>query len=262
MNYFIDLLPNKRFIEKIININDSNIIFNMYISQIPTMNMNKNLYCDIENAKDLILYIKEKGYRVNIMFDVFCFGNKEFTNKGKDIFYLLDKILELNIDYITITNNFFFNYINRRHKECKIIMSEYCEITNVQKITRFLEDLKADGVKIDNVLAKNSELMEYIKSHFDADYIHIDANKITYENDIYKDYLNNSMSHFLQDGKWEEANKLMEKYKKEQKELNNKEIFLEDNEIKQLVQLGYKNFWYYCNTEEEKYINQLYEKLK
>lgn len=263
MNYYIDLIPTENFIEKIdeMNLKKSNIIFNMYVKQFPSMNTNKIVYADINECIKLAFDIKNRGYKINIMFDTFCFGNKEFTEKGKETLIILDKLLNLDIDFITVTNNFFFNYIKRRHKRCSVIMSEYAEITNVQKMTRFLEDIGADAVKIDTKLAKNLEVMEYVKNSFNINSIHIDTNKVCYKNDIYKDALNNSIAHYIQDENWQAVDETIEKYKKEQELLNNEEIVLNKECIEELKNKGYNNFWYYCNLEENEYIKKLNEKL-
>lgn len=244
MNYYIDFFPNKNFLQKFEKQKNINLIFNIYIKQIPAMNTNRALYFDIKEAPEIIGKIKEKGYQVNLMFDTFCFGNLEFSEKGKEIFELLDKVIEFGIDSITITNHFFFNYLRKKHKNCKIIISEYSEITNVQKINRFLCDIGADAVKIDPSLAKNIEIMKYVKETSDVNKIHIDITTQMYENDIFRAAFYNSLSHFLQDGEWEKADKEIQKHKAEQEKLGNKKIKFEEQEIKELIKLGYKNFWY------------------
>lgn len=256
MNYYIDFIPNQNFIKKIspylLNKNDS-IIFNVYIKELPSMNIKKCLYRSFKEYPPLISEIKKSGYKVNVVFDTFCFGNKEFTKEGKNIFLILDYILDLGIDFITITNNFFFNYVKRRHPNCKIIISEYSEINNVQKICRYLDDMEANAVKIDTLLSKDLKTMTYIRDNFDINSIHIDTNKIAYENDIFKDSLNNSISHYIQEEKWEEVNASLKIYENEQKSLNNKKIHLETEDINNLKQLGFKNFWYHCDAEEDIY---------
>ena len=115
MNYFINLIPNTNIFERINKLaisleKEDNIIFNIYIKNLPAMNIDRNVYCDFDKVEDYILSIKKRKFKVNIMLDIFCFGNREFTAKGKQILEMLDKIFEFNIDYITITNDFFVNY--------------------------------------------------------------------------------------------------------------------------------------------------------
>ena len=52
MNYFIDLLPNSNSMEKTDSLfeNEDNIIFNIYVKQLPSMNIHKELYYDLEEA--------------------------------------------------------------------------------------------------------------------------------------------------------------------------------------------------------------------
>lgn len=255
MNYYIDFIPTENFLKKIDEkllkaVDNENIVFNLYIRQLPAMNIKKFVYCELEDCKIWISELKRRNLKINIMFDTFCFGNKEFTSRGKEILNILDTVLDLGIDFITITNNFFFNYIKRRHKNCKIIMSEYSEITNVQKISRYLDDINADAVKIDVVLSKDLEIMEYIKNNFDIKTIHIDTNKVYYNNDIYKDSLNNGISHYIQEEKWEEINTAIEEYKEKQKKFGNERICFSKEDFIALKEKGYENFWHYCNVDE------------
>lgn len=251
MNYFINFIPKTNIFDKInklaVNLEEDNIIFNIYIKNLPAMNIDKNIYCDFDKVKDYILNIKKRKFKVNIMIDTFCFGNREFTTKGKKILEMLDKIFELNIDYITITNNFFFNYVKRRHTNVKIIMSEYSEIINVQKICRYLEDMKADGVKLDLKLCLKLDKMQYIKDNFNVNNIHIDMSKVCYENDIFKDSFNNGISHLIQEEKWGDIDKYIKEYENKQNITKNKKIFFAQEDFNKLKDMGFKNFW--CNNE-------------
>lgn len=243
MNYFINFIPKSDILKKIDKVflnDDDNIIFNIYIKQLPAMNTDKNLYCDIDEAINYIIEINKSKFKINIIFDIFCFGNKEFTNKGNEIFRLLDRIFKFNIDYITITNNFFFNYVKRRYPNQKIIMSEYNDITNIQKISRYIDDIKADGVKIDISLALNIDKMNYIKEKIDMNNIHVDVTNTYYPNDIFKDSFFNGISHLLQEEKWEEAKNLKSEYEKKQ---HNKKVYFTDEDYNRLKKLGIKNFW-------------------
>lgn len=244
MNYFIDLLPNSNSMEKTDSLfeNGDNIIFNIYVKQLPSMNIHNELYYDLEEALKVVQKLKKQNKKINLIFDTFCFGNKEFTEKGKEKFEILDKFLDLKIDFVTITNNFFFNYIKRRHKECKVIISEYSDITNIQKIDRFLNDMKADGVKLDIKLIKDLEQMQNIKENFDVNSIHINVNKEFYEEDIFKDAINNSLSHYIEDEEWDKVEKTLEIYEKDNK--NKKKLLLKAEEYEKLKEMGFINFWY------------------
>ena len=246
MNYYIDFIPNKNFLQNF-KTQKENLIFNIYVKQIPAMNTNRAMYFDIKEAENIIKQIKEKGYKVNLMFDTFCFGNLEFSAKGKEMFKLLDQVISYGIDSVTITNHFFINYLRKKHPNCKIIISEYSEITNVQKINRFLNDIGADAVKIDAGLAKDIKTMEYIKEVSDINKIHIDVTTEMYENDIFRASFYNSLSHFIHEEKWEKVQQEIEAHQAEQEKLGNKKIKLEEHELKELIKLGYKNFWYQYN---------------
>ena len=268
MNYFIDFIPNIEFIKNIEHLqtklnDEDNVILNIYIKQLPSMNVNECVYCDIQDGIKYIAEIKKRVLKVNIMLDTFCFGNREFTEKGKEIFDSLDEILKNDIDYITITNNFFFNYLKRRYAHTKIILSEYSEITNVQKIDRYLENVGADCVKLDFKLSLNMKEMEYIKKNFDIDRIHIDLNKFYYDNDIYRDSFNNSLAHYIQEGKWEEIKKCIEVYQKKQNTIGNRKISMTKDNFKKLKKMGYKNFWFNFNTniKQEEYLNQFIKNI-
>ena len=256
MNYFIDFIPNTTFIKKIEELfsklnKEDNIILNMYIKQLPAMNINETMYCDFEESIKNILEFKKRNLKINIMLDRYCFGNKEFTETGKEIFDILDKIFEYDVEYITVTNHFIFNYIKRRYKNVKKIISEYSEINNVQKVYRYIENIKADGVKLDFKLSLNYENMKYIKENFDINYIHIDINKLYYNNDILKDSLNNSLSHYIQENNWDKAR---------QCSMKNDKIYFKKENYNYLKELGYKNFWCYFDSNEN--TNEYIKKIK
>lgn len=250
MNYFVDFIPNSDFIDKLPLNSNNNIIFNMYIKQLPSMNINESMYCDMEDSINIISNLKKKNYKINIMLDTFCFGNKEFTEKGKEIFETLDRIFQFEIDYITITNHFFFNYIKRRYHNTKIIISEYSDITNIQKIYRYIENIKADGVKIDLKLSIDKEKMKYIGENFDKNYIYINTNPLYYDDDIFKDSLNNSLSHYIQENKWNQAKECLENYKQKQIDKKNDRIYFKEENYIELKKMGYQNFCYYYNINE------------
>lgn len=258
MNFFIDFVPEEDFLNKIKNVKANNIILNIYVKGLPAMNINKNVYMPVDIALNYIKKLKESGFKINIMLDTFCFGNKEFTKKGKEIFELLDKLFENEINYVTVTNNFFFNYIKRRYGNVKIIISEYSEVNNVQKIYRYIDNIGADGVKLDLKLSLNLENMKYIKDNFDTNNIYIDTNKLYYNNDIYRDSLNNSLSHYIQEEKWDEAKESISEYKNREKKLGVEKIEIDKDSIKALENLGFNNFWIYYNGERlEEYINKI-----
>ena len=264
MNYFIDFIPNHSFTNKLDELtsnlnNENNIVLNMYIKQLPSMNINKAMYLDIEESINNIIELKKKNYKINIMLDTYCFGNKEFTKMGKEIFEILDKLFQYNIDYITVTNNFLFNYVKRRYSNIKIIISEYSDIINVQKICRYIENIKADGVKLDLKLSTDKEKMKYIKENFDINCIHINTNVLYYNNDIYKDALNNSLSHYIQENKWDKAKECLEEYKQKQNDMKNERLYFKKEDYIELRKMGYQNFWFYYNINDD---NEYIEKIE
>lgn len=263
MNYYIDLIPNIEFLNRINDkiSKDNNVIFNIYIKQLPSMAIYEELYMDIEDAIKMIKEIRLRKRKVNVIFDIFCFGNREFTKQGKKVFKILDKLLEQKIDYITITNDFFLKYIKGKKCTCKIIESEYSNINNMQKINRYLRDLSVAGVKIDMKLANDLEQMKIVKEKFPLESIHINVNKEFYEDDIYIDALNNSLSHYIIEGEWDTAKETIKKYKKINK---NKHILrLTDDKYKRLKLQGYNNFWFsYSGNKEQYLVNEIEKKRR
>ena len=267
MKFFLDFVPSDMFLKNLDIIKlkmkeGEELVLNMYIKQLPSMNINEYMYCDIKECGRYISELKQRKLKINIILDTFCFGNKEFTESGKKIFAFLDTIFKFDIDYITISNNFFFNYVKRRHKNIKVIISEYSEINNVQKISRYIYNLKADAIKLDFKLALDMKKMEYIKNNFDLDDIHIDMNKIYYDNDIYRDSLNNSIAHYIQEKKWDDIRECIKEYENKQINLNSKQLNFNVEKFNQLKRMGYRNFWYYnLNKNGEEYIKELSVKI-
>lgn len=267
MNYYIDFIPDSKFLEFIseewmAKQKNNKIFMNIYIKQLPAMSLKKDIYLDIKFSKDYICDLKKIGYYINLMFDAFCLGNKEFTDKGNEYFKIIDEIIKLDVDYITVTNNFIYNYIKRRHKEQKVILSEYLNINNAQKVDRYLNDLKSDGVKIDIKLIKDYEKMKNIAMYFPNDVIHIDTNKVYFDNDIYRDCLNNSLSHYVQDENWGQINRVIQEYEQRQVTLKNEKLIITNEEIKSLMELGITNYWYKCYDEINNYIEEIKRFIK
>ena len=267
MNYYIDCMPTETFINKLFEITDikDTYILNVYVKELPSNNINFLLYSDIEKCTKLFYQIKAKGYEINLMFDTACFGNREFSEKGKETLNIIDEYVNLKPDYITVTNNFFYNYIKNRYEKIKIILSEYLEVNNIQKINRYLE-LGCYGLKIDNRLIKDNEIVKCIAENFEKNYMHINLNKIILKNSIYSDSINNSIAHYMQNEEFDNINNILKENYDKEKEIQK----LEKEEICALIEIGFSNFWYYCPyKDEDKYIynlkeviNQNYDEIK
>ena len=275
MNYFLDLIPSKKFIENLgeyySNINKKiNIVLNVYIKQLPSMNINKYLYIDINDYKKIIEKLKKYNFQINIIFDTFCLVNKEFSEQGNEILEIIYDILQEKPEYFTITNNFYYRYIKTNFDNVKLIYSEYAEINNVQKINRYLEDLESSCVKIDTLLLKDKKQMQYISSNFKKDSIHINLNKGVYKNNIYSDTLNNNIAHYIQKERWNDIKKLLLKCKEEFNNENQELVKLDQDDINYLIDLGFNNLWYYSTTDKvdeylkdiKKFLNNDYKDIK
>lgn len=259
MNYFLDLIPLKTFIEELSKYNNqNNIILNIYIKQLPSMNINKFLYIDIKDYEKIIREIRKNNFKINIVFDTFCLGNKEFSIQGREILETLDKVMKEKPEFVTITNNFYYRYIKTHYENVKLICSEYTEINNVQKINRYLEDLESSGVKLDTLLLKDRKQMKYISSKFDKNNIYINVNKRGYKNNIYKDTLNNNIAHYIQKEEWENIEKLLTQYKKECEKQGQQMVELNKEDIDYLIGLGFNNLWYYdTENNPDKYLQDI-----
>ena len=109
-------------------------------------------------------------------------------------------------------------------------------------------------------LSLDNKKMKYIKENCNENYIHINTNALYYNNDIFKDSLNNSLSHYIQENKWNKAKECLEDYKKKQIDMKNDRLYFEKENYIELKKMGYQNFWYYYNIDDN--IDEYIEKIK
>lgn len=269
VKYFIDYFPTTYFTNELINNRfntwndesiDKEIILNIYIKQLPSMNINFGIYIDKNNIEEIIINLQKNKFKINIMFDALCLGNIEFGSEGKNIIELIDRIIMLKPDYITLTNHFYFNYIKQKYPNINLVFSDYSGVDNVQKIYRHLEELKCNGLKISINMAKNKDLMHYLKNNFFMESIHLDINKNTINNNIFEDSLNYNISHYIQKDKSEEIVNLLENFNEHVK-LKGLEInSLNFEDLSFLYRIGLNNIWINSNYMNDKqYYNCVYK---
>lgn len=265
MNFYVDLLPGDNCKNALVNLKtnkpEARFTANLYVQELPSLNVNPGLYFKAEEVIKEIVTLRENGFGVNIMMDSFCFGNAQFDPVfNKKLFCVLDKVITVGIDYITIADFFYFQCLKQKYPGIKIITSEYAEINNIGKIHEYLEEFGTNGVKLDNRLIKNRNLMAEIAKRFSPDAIHVNLNFGEIQGNIFRDSLKNNVSHYLQKGQWKKAAELIIKCKNEFTDFNRKLIRLNRGDFDYLRLSGFSNFWIYCNSyNEEEYLESLAE---
>lgn len=268
MNYYLDFIPSEKFLDKLKSLKASLpedvIIANVYLKSLPAMNPNESIYMTNQEADKYIKLLIKNKIKVNIMLNVFCYGNHEFSEDGKDILKKIDDVLTYKIYSVTATNHFFINYLRRRHKETKIIASEFGEIENIQKVARYIDNIGVDAVKVDFALGKNKAQMKNIINHYSPSQIHIDMNRLYFFNDIFRESFNNTISHYIHDGRWDDVRKYISIYKADQRKLGNRPRRFTKKNLLTNQELGYINFWFYynLNESEDKYLEKFIALIK
>lgn len=254
-NYYIDYVPSDKFLNNLYNLvlnnklSPENIVLNLYTSELPSNNVNSLLYKGFSFYSSLLPEVKKLGYKFNIIFDASCLGNVEFSENADNLLSSLDNYIALNPDYITITNNFCFNYIKNRYPDVNVILSEYLNINNIQKINRYL-GLGCCGVKINVSLVSDIEQMSYIAKYYDKNQIHININRNDLKEDIFFDPLNYRTAHFIQKGEYSYAKEAVKEIYSTHESSGNI-LSLKNSQIKEIMDLGFTNFWIYCNSNDE-----------
>ena len=268
MNYYLDFIPSEEYVNKLIEIKDElpddQITLNIYLKSMPAMNPNKIVYMEDEQAEDYIDILRENGFKINLMLNVFCYGNHEFSETGKDVLNEIDTILKYGIDSVTVTNHFFINYFKRRHPEVPIIASKYAEIENMQKVSRYITNIGVDGVEVDSALSRNKSNMENLTKFYSPKQIHIDMNRLYFNNDIYRESFNNSLSHYISDERWDDAINYINKYRADQESIGNSVVIYSKEDFANNKDLGYTNYWYtfYNDIQADDYLDSFINFVK
>ncbi|MBW6461782.1 MAG: U32 family peptidase [DPANN group archaeon] len=125
----------------------------------------------IDNAKKVIDFCKNMGWKSNMLMNSSCGGADWYSPKTISKTLLLIKNMKLaGLTSITITNPIYLQKIKKEIPDINIIVSVISEIESVQR-AKFFEDLGADSFVPDRDINRNLELLKEIKDSTDMNMI-------------------------------------------------------------------------------------------
>jgi len=90
----------------------------------------------------------KNGLKFNYLLNAPCMGGREFTSVGqRQIHKILDWLVKINADSITVSVPYLAELIKRRYPKFKICISSYVKVNTV-KSAKFWEDLGADLITL------------------------------------------------------------------------------------------------------------------
>ncbi len=124
--------------------------------QTPLITKNK-LRCAVKEAHAL-------GLEFNYLLNSSCLDNTEWTISGqKNISKVIDWVVSLNIDAVTVAVPYLLEMIKKRYNTLKVYVSDLAYVNTACK-AKFWEDLGADRITLFNVdLNRNFPLLEHIR---------------------------------------------------------------------------------------------------
>jgi len=119
-----------------------------------------------EEVRSHIKEVHKHGMEFNYLLNATCMGNKEFTTSGqKKICQLLDWIVGMEVDSVTVATPYLLQLIKKRYPQLKVNVSSFPNINTIER-ARYWEDLGADRITLDEfILNRDFRLLRQIRKN-------------------------------------------------------------------------------------------------
>jgi len=124
--------------------------------------------CDNPSKEKVRSHIKQahqNGMEFNYLLSASCLGNKEFTTSGqKEIYQLLDWIIDMETDAVTVAIPYLLQLIKKRYPKLKVHISSFANVNTIER-ARYWEDMGADRINLDEfTLNRDFQLLRQIRN--------------------------------------------------------------------------------------------------
>ena len=118
-----------------------------------------------EEVYSHIKEVHQNGMEFNYLLTAACLGNKEFTTSGqKKICQLLDWIVGMEVDSVTVAIPYLLQLIKKRYPRLKIYVSSFANVNTIER-ARYWEDLGANRITLDEfTLNRDFRLLRQIRN--------------------------------------------------------------------------------------------------
>jgi collagenase-like PrtC family protease len=118
----------------------------------------------IKNAKQHIEKIHRRGWEFNYLINSTCLDNWEFTSFGqKKIRRLLDLLVELKVDSVTVAVPFLLKFIKKNYSKFKVYISTSAQVSSPERARQW-EDMGADRITlVHQDVNRNFKLLRIIR---------------------------------------------------------------------------------------------------
>ncbi len=150
-----------------------------------------------EEVRSHIKKTHQNGMEFNYLLNATCLGNREFTTPGqKKICQLLDWIVGMEVDSVTVATPYLLQLIKKRYPQLKAYVSSFPNINTIER-ARYWEDLGADRINLDEfILNRDFRVLRQIRKNVSCE-LQLIANNGCLYNCPFTDYHSTSLSHAL-----------------------------------------------------------------
>jgi len=213
-----------------------------------------------KQAKEHIQFAQSKGIKCNYLYNASCLGNQEFDGKAhKQIIQELDwTVHELQVEGITVSNNYLFRLLRRRYPKLKVGLGVFSKIWNLE-LFKYYEDCGAAWITVLNSFYRDLPFMEKLRKKIKCD-LHIMVNLPDLPWCPHQLYHANNLGHKSQSSN--KTNKSWEDYcawdciktKIEDPKLLLKSDYVRPEDLTVYKQMGYKHFKIVGRTKSTEWI--------
>ena len=106
----------------------------------------------------------QNGLKFNYLLSAICMGNKEFTTFGqKKIHQLLDWIVSMDVDSVTVSTPYLLQLIKKQYPGFKVYVSIFALINTIER-AKYWEDIGADRITLEEfTLNRDFKLLRQIR---------------------------------------------------------------------------------------------------